>query len=62
VLVKFSFFGANSEQNLLEQFLQFNRKLMQADTALLAFHQEPYLWHRCAEKLQVIDIQKLVKV
>lgn len=53
--------GLNSEQNLLEQFLQFNRKLMQADTALLAFHQEPYLWHCCAEKLQVIDISKISK-
>ena len=28
-----------SEQNLLEQFLQFNRNLMQANTALLVFHQ-----------------------
>ena len=53
--------GLNSEQNLLEQFLQFDRKLMQADTALLAFHQEPYLWHCCAEKLHVVDISKISK-
>ncbi|WAU72937.1 sensor histidine kinase [Acinetobacter sp. TR11] len=53
--------GLNSEQNLLEQFLQFNRKLMQVDTALLAFHQEPYLWHCCAENLQAIDISKISK-
>lgn len=53
--------GLNSEQNLLEQFLQFDRKLMQADTALLAFHQEPYLWHCCAENLHVVDISKISK-
>ncbi|MCU4391122.1 HAMP domain-containing histidine kinase [Acinetobacter courvalinii] len=53
--------GLNSEQNLLEQFLQFNRKLLQASTALLAFHQEPYLWHRCPEKLQAIDTSKISK-
>ncbi|MEO3357897.1 sensor histidine kinase [Acinetobacter haemolyticus] len=53
--------GLNSEQNLIEQFLQFNRKLMQASTALLAFHQEPYLWHRCPEKLQAIDSTKIAK-
>ena len=34
---------------------------MQADTALLAFHQEPYLWHCCAEKLHVVDISKISK-
>ena len=53
--------GVTSEQNLLEQFLQFNRNLMQANTALLVFHQEPYLWHRCPEKLRVIDSSKITK-
>ncbi|MCH7306627.1 HAMP domain-containing histidine kinase [Acinetobacter sp. NIPH 1852] len=53
--------GLNTEQNLIEHFLQFNRKLMQASTALLAFHQEPYLWHRCPEKLQAIDSTKIAK-
>ncbi|ENW80305.1 MULTISPECIES: sensor histidine kinase KdpD [unclassified Acinetobacter] len=53
--------GVTSEQNLLEQFLQFNRNLMQANTALLIFHQEPYLWHRCPEKLKVIDSSKITK-
>lgn len=53
--------GVTSEQNLLEQFLQFNRNLMQANTALLVFHQEPYLWHRCPEKLKVIDSSKITK-
>ena len=53
--------GLTAEQNLLEQFLQFNRKLMQASTALLAFHQEPYVWHRCPEKLQAIDSSKIIK-
>jgi len=53
--------GLTSEQNLLEQFLQFNRKLMQASTALLSFHQEPYLWHRCPEKLKAIDSAKITK-
>ncbi|APR69434.1 sensor histidine kinase [Acinetobacter haemolyticus] len=53
--------GLNSEQNLIEQFLQFNRKLMQSSTALLAFHQEPYFWHRCPEKLQAIDSAKIAK-
>jgi hypothetical protein len=54
--------GLTAEQNLLEQFLQFNRKLMQASTALLAFHQEPYLWHRCPEKFKRLTLQKLLKV
>ncbi|KXZ64932.1 sensor histidine kinase [Acinetobacter venetianus] len=53
--------GLNSDQNTLEQFLQFNRKLMQTGTALLAFHQEPYLWHRCSEKLKAIDTAKITK-
>jgi signal transduction histidine kinase len=53
--------GVTSEQNWLEQFLQFNRNLMQANTALLIFHQEPYLWHRCPEKLKVIDSSKITK-
>ncbi|ENW95312.1 sensor histidine kinase [Acinetobacter sp. NIPH 298] len=53
--------GLNTEQNLIEHFLQFNRKLMQASTALLSFHQEPYLWHRCPEKLQAIDSTKIAK-
>lgn len=53
--------GLNTEQNLIEHFLQFNRKLMQASTALLAFHQEPYLWHRCPEKLQAVDSAKIAK-
>lgn len=53
--------GLNSDQNLLEQFLQFNRKLMQASTALLAFHQEPYIWHSCPEKLQAVDVSKIAK-
>ncbi|MFG0588886.1 sensor histidine kinase [Acinetobacter sp. YQ_14] len=53
--------GLNSDQNTLEQFLQFNRKLMQTSTALLAFHQEPYLWHRCSEKLKAIDTAKITK-
>ncbi|MCR4529831.1 sensor histidine kinase [Acinetobacter venetianus] len=53
--------GLNSDQNTLEQFLQFNRKLMQTGTALLAFHQEPYLWHRCSEKLNAIDTAKITK-
>ena len=53
--------GLNSGQNLLEQFLQFNRKLMQASTALLAFHQEPYIWHSCPEKLQAVDVSKIAK-
>lgn len=53
--------GLNTEQNLIEHFLQFNRKLMQASTALLAFHQEPYLWHRCPEKLQAVDSTKIAK-
>ncbi|ENU31012.1 hypothetical protein F991_01100 [Acinetobacter sp. CIP-A165] len=53
--------GINTEQNLIEHFLQFNRKLMQASTALLAFHQEPYLWHRCPEKLQAVDSTKIAK-
>lgn len=53
--------GLNSGQNLLEQFLQFNRKLMQASTALLAFHQEPYIWHFCPEKLQAVDVSKIAK-
>ncbi len=53
--------GLNSDQNTLEQFLQFNRKLMQTGTALLAFHQEPYLWHRCSEKLKAIDTAKIKK-
>lgn len=53
--------GLNSDQNTLEQFLQFSRKLMQTGTALLAFHQEPYLWHRCSEKLKAIDTAKITK-
>ena len=53
--------GLNSDQNTLEQFLQFNRKLMQTGTALLSFHQEPYLWHRCSEKLKAIDTAKITK-
>lgn len=53
--------GLSSEQNLLEQFLQFNRQLLQAGTALLAFHQEPYLWHRCGERLKAIDATTLSK-
>ena len=53
--------GLNSDQNLLGQFLQFNRKLMQASTALLAFHQEPYIWHSCPEKLQAVDVSKIAK-
>lgn len=53
--------GLNSDQNLLGQFLQFNRKLMQASTALLAFHQEPYIWHSCPEKLQAVDVSKISK-
>ncbi|MCH7336485.1 HAMP domain-containing sensor histidine kinase [Acinetobacter sp. NIPH 2699] len=53
--------GLNTEQNLIEQFLQFNCKLMQASSALLAFHQEPYLWHRCPEKLQAVDSTKIAK-
>lgn len=53
--------GLNSDQNTLEQFLQFNRKLMQTGTALLAFHQEPYLWHRCSEKLKAFDTAKITK-
>lgn len=53
--------GLNSDQNTLEQFLQFNRKLMQTGTALLTFHQEPYLWHRCSEKLKAIDTTKITK-
>jgi signal transduction histidine kinase len=53
--------GLNSDQNLLGQFLQFNRKLMQASTALLAFHQEPYIWHSCNEKLQAVDVSKIAK-
>ena len=46
--------GLNSDQNLLGQFLQFNRKLMQASTALLAFHQGqclPWLPHLHLELL-----------
>ncbi len=53
--------GLNSEQNLLKQFLQFNHKLMQTGTALLAFHQEPYIWHFCPEKLQAVDVSKIAK-
>ncbi|RZF50794.1 HAMP domain-containing histidine kinase [Acinetobacter halotolerans] len=53
--------GLNTEQNLIEQFLQFNCKLMQASTALLSFHQEPYLWHRCPEKLQAVDSTTIAK-
>ncbi|WP_298066828.1 HAMP domain-containing sensor histidine kinase [uncultured Acinetobacter sp.] len=53
--------GLNSDQNLLGQFLQFNRKLMQASTALLAFHQELYIWHSCPEKLQAVDVSKIAK-
>ncbi|MCH7310286.1 HAMP domain-containing sensor histidine kinase [Acinetobacter sp. ANC 4805] len=53
--------GLNSDQNLLGQFLQFNRKLMQASTALLAFHQEPYIWHSCPEKLQAVDVSRIAK-
>lgn len=34
---------------------------MQASTALLAFHQEPYIWHSCPEKLQAVDVSKISK-
>lgn len=52
--------GLNTEQNLIEQFLQFNRKLLQASTALLTFHQEPYFWHRCPENLKAIDSSAII--
>ncbi|HQZ59785.1 MAG TPA: sensor histidine kinase, partial [Acinetobacter sp.] len=53
--------GVNSPQNLLDQFLQFNRQLAQASIALLSFHQEPYLWHRCPEHLKAIETSKISK-
>ncbi|MDR7655299.1 HAMP domain-containing histidine kinase [Acinetobacter junii] len=53
--------GLTSEQNLLEQFLQFNKTLMQVGKALLIFHQEPYFWHHCSEKLTAIDATKVTK-
>lgn len=41
--------GVYTEDNRVADFLKFSRGMLHAENAILAFHDEPYIWHSSAE-------------
>lgn len=50
--------GVFTPQNQVENFLKFSRGLLQAKSAILTFHYEPYIWYSSPEGLSAFHAKK----
>lgn len=47
--------GVNTQQNRIKDFMQFACAILQVESAILTFEQEPYTWHYAKQTFQAIE-------
>lgn len=50
--------GVFTPQNQIESFLKFARGLLQAESAILTFHHEPYIWYASVQGFKAFQAKK----
>ncbi|EZQ11591.1 sensor histidine kinase [Acinetobacter sp. Ver3] len=54
--------GVSTPKNQLESFLRFARGILNAESAILAFHDEPYVWHSSPNGFKAFNANKKAKL
>lgn len=52
--------GVFTPKNQIDSFLKFARSILNANNAILAFHQEPYIWHSSPQGFKAFHAKKSV--